>query len=344
MGNRVERLNQQRKDKKKNKRGKLKYIIIGIVAVLMLVACGVFGYIYMKLNTIDKVELDTNKITISDDAQELQSNNSKITNIALYGLDSREENGSGRSDSIMILTIDKSTNKIKISSIVRDTYVNIPGRGMDKINHAYAFGGPELAISTINSNFGLAITDFVTVDFFGLAKVVDSIGGVELDIQSDEIDSNIKYNMNFYINEISRIENITPNYITSAGRQTVNGIQAVAYARVRYTAGGDFKRAERQRALLMTIFDKVKTMKKTNYIRLINELLPNVKTSMSSTDLISLATDMLSTGTTTLDQIKFPLDNNSDGKTINGVYYYVTNLESTKKAMQDYIYKDIKPN
>lgn len=339
MGNRVERSNQKKKDK--NKKGKLKFVIIGIVAFLILIGCGVFGYVYMKLNSIDKVALDKSKINISEEAKQLQDNNNKITNIALYGVDSRDQgdNDEPRSDSIMILTIDNAKNKIKISSIVRDSYVNIPGRGMDKITHAYHFGGPELAVSTINNNFGLAIKDFMAVDFFGMAKVVDSIGGVSLDIQSDEI----QY-MNQYIDEISNIEGVTPQHISSAGNQTVSGIQAVAYARVRYTAGGDFKRAERQRTLLMAVFNKVKTMNKTKYISLINELLPNVKTSMSSTDLISLATDVLSSGNATIDQIKFPLDSNSDGKTINGVYYYVTDLEATKKAMQDYIYKDIKPN
>lgn len=339
MSRRVERAQQQKEQKKK--KGKLKYIIIGITLVLVLVICGVIGYVYTKLNAIDKVKLDTSKIAVESDAQKLQDNNDNITNIALYGVDSREEsNDTGsRSDSIMVLTIDKSRNKIKLSSIVRDTYVNIPGRGMDKINHAYAFGGPELAISTINSNFGLAIKDFVTVDFFGLAKVVDSIGGVQLDIQSEEV----QY-INQYVKEIANIENVTPKYISTPGKQTVNGIQAVAYARIRYTAGGDFKRAERQRTLLMTIFEKVKTMEKTQYINIINEMLPNIKTNMSSTQLISLATEVLSGNNMALQQIKFPLDKNSGGKTINGVYYYVTDLEANKKALQDYIYQDITPN
>lgn len=334
MGTRVD------KSKNQGKKSKLKYTIIGIIAVILLLISLAVGYFYSKLSAIDKVALDKSKIEVSDEAKELQDNHDNVINIALYGLDSRSDNDDGsRSDSIMVLTIDKSRNKIKISSIVRDTYVNIPDRGMDKINHAYAFGGPELAISTINNNFGLAIQDFVTVDFFGLAKVIDSIGGVQLDIQSDEI----QY-MNQYIDEIAKIEGVYAQHVTSAGKQNLTGIQAVAYARVRYTAGGDFKRAERQRVLLMAIFEKVKTMSKTQYIGVINELLPNVKTNMSSSNLISLAVDVLSSGNSTIEQIKFPLDKNSGGQTINGIYYYVTDLDANKKALQDYIYNDVKPN
>ncbi|MHC1685678.1 MAG: LCP family protein [Clostridiaceae bacterium] len=334
MGTRVE------KSKEHKKKGKLKYIIIGIIAVILLLVCLAVGYFWSKLSAIDKVDINKSNLNISSDAQDMQETHDDVINIALYGLDSRAENNDGsRSDSIMVLTIDKTKNKIKISSIVRDTYVNIPGRGMDKINHAYAFGGPELAISTINNNFGLAIQDFVTVDFFGLAKVVDSIGGVQLDIQSDEIQ-----HMNKYIDEISSLEGVNADYITNSGKQNVSGIQAVAYARVRYTAGGDFKRAERQRVLLMTIFEKIKTMNKTQYIDVINQLLPNVKTNMSSTNLISLAVDVLSSGNSTIEQMKFPLDKNSGGQTINGVYYYVTDLDESKKALQDYIYNDVKPN
>lgn len=328
------------KSKEHKKKGKLKYIIIGIIAVIFLLGSLAVGYFWSKLSAIDKVDINKSNLNISSDAQDMQETHNDVINIALYGLDSRAKNDDGsRSDSIMVLTIDKTKNKIKISSIVRDTYVNIPDRGMDKINHAYAFGGPELAISTINNNFGLAIQDFVTVDFFGLAKVVDAIGGVQLDIQSDEI----QY-MNKYIDEIASLEGVYAKHITSAGKQNVSGIQAVAYARVRYTAGGDFKRAERQRVLLMTIFEKIKTMNKTQYIDVINQLLPNVKTNMSSTNLISLAVDVLSSGNSTIEQMKFPLDKNSGGQTINGVYYYVTDLDESKKALQDYIYNDVKPN
>ncbi|MDZ7548740.1 LCP family protein, partial [Clostridium perfringens] len=136
----------------------------------------------------------------------------------------------GRSDSIMILTLDSVHNKLKLTSIMRDSYVNIPGRGLDKINHAYAFGGPELAVRTLNENFDLNIKEFMAVDFTSLPTIIDKLGGVTINIIPEEI---------------SHIPGIT-----SAGNQVLNGKQALAYSRIRYASGGDYKRTERQRTVV----------------------------------------------------------------------------------------------
>ena len=112
---------------------------------------------------------------------------SKITNIALFGLDARENEDVGRSDALMILTIDQRHGKLKITSILRDSEVNIDGYGSDKITHAYAYGGPELAIKTLNQNYNLDIEDYVTVNFIQMAEIVDAFGGVEINVTDDEM-------------------------------------------------------------------------------------------------------------------------------------------------------------
>lgn len=136
---------------------------------------------------------------------------------------------------------------------MRDSYVDIEGHGKTKLNHAYAYGGPELAIKTINSNFKLNIRDFVAVDFYGLENIIDTVGGVEIPVRSDEI----KY-INSYMQGTAKVENKAVQEVQNPGLQNLNGMQAVAYARIRYTSGGDYERTERQRTILTAVMNKIK--------------------------------------------------------------------------------------
>lgn len=166
----------------------------------------------------------------------------KIKSVKLPGNNS---DINSRSDTIMILSIDKQHDKLKLTSIMRDTYISVDGHGMTKITHAYAYGGPQLAVKTINQNFNMNIKDYVTVDFFGLEKIIDSIGGVQINVEKAEVPV-----MNSYITETSRIEKTVPTFVQSSGLQTLNGSQAVAYSRIRYVGNADYKRTQRQRTVL----------------------------------------------------------------------------------------------
>ncbi|MFX0549496.1 LCP family protein [Hathewaya histolytica] len=327
--------------KKRSAKKKVLLIITTIIAIFFIAGVGTFGYFWTKLNSVKKEPIKN--VEISDEGKDLESkykdeHGKEIINIALFGLDSRSLNGddSPRSDSIMVLTLDKGRKKIKLSSIIRDSYVDIKGRGMDKINHAYHFGGPELAVSTINKNFGLAIKDFAAINFYGLGTVIDNIGGVDVDITSEEL----KY-INNYINEIARIEKVKPTPVTRTGKQTLNGLQSVAYCRIRYTSGGDHRRAERQRYILSEMLKKVKNVGPTKYPELVSELLPNVKTSLGSGDIVKLGLDVMSMDIGNIEQKQFPANSRGQGKMIKGIYYFVCDLEGTKGDMQNYIYKDI---
>ena len=243
--------------KPKKKRKVLKVIGIMFLAILVIIiGIGVAGYIYLKglLGHIETVDLDESQLGISEEAEQSLSG---YRNIAIFGVDSRQDDyGVGnRSDCIMIASINEKTKDVKLISVYRDTYVKIDGHGYDKITHAYAYGGAQLAINTLNSNLDLNIKDFITVNFDSVAEAVDQLGGIQINIESNEIGY-----INDYIDATSEIVGKRSKHITKPGIQTLDGVQAVSYSRVRYTAGGDYKRTERMRDVLEAMLSKLKTM------------------------------------------------------------------------------------
>ena len=223
-----------------------------ILAIVLAAAAGVFIYIKAALGQMARVELpQTNpELGITSEAA-ARAENSQVTNIALFGVDSRNDDDVGRSDALMILSIDRKHGKIKLTSIARDTYVSVDGYGQTKINHAYAYGGPELAIKTINENFSLDVKDFVTVNFSQLAEIIDYVGGVTINVTEEE-----RVVANKYVDNLNKL-GIPTDYITETGDIRLTGGQAVAYARNRET-GSDTARTSRQREILSAMFDEVK--------------------------------------------------------------------------------------
>lgn len=323
---------------KKNKKLKISLISIFFI-ILFLVGFGAL-YIYNSLNKVenDKISKSNEDVGIEQETLDKFTGKDKIINIALFGVDNRNSEDKGRSDSIMIFTVDKVTKKLKMSSIMRDSYVNIEGRGKDKINHAYAFGGPQLAIKTINKNFQLNIRDYVTVDFGNMEDIIDSLDGIILNIRQDEL----KY-INSYITELSTLKKVTPPLITQTGNQRVNGIQGVAYSRIRYTSGGDYERTERQRIVLESLLNKIKSSGITQYPSIVNKLLPYVKTSLTSSDILKIGTDVLTSGITKIEQERFPVDGYCNGNYINKIWYLQFDEPATKDQIYKYIFEDIKP-
>lgn len=314
--------------------------ILSLFVIIALIAGTAFG---STLYQLSKVE--TKKISKTDDDLGIKSKETvegaedkSITNIALFGVDRRDKDEPARSDSIMILTIDQKNKKIKMSSIMRDTYVKVAGHGETKINHAYAYGGPELAIKTLNENFDLDIRNYSTVDFFNMEKIIDAVGGVNVDVNDDEVSL-----INDYMNETATIEKKAITKIASSGEQTLNGMQAVAYTRIRYTAGGDFVRTERQRTILSGIFTKIESLGAKEFPSVVSKLLPLTETSMNSMEIIKLGSKVFSSNTRTLDQERFPLDDYVSNEMIDGVSYLIADMEATVDQLHKYIYDDINP-
>lgn len=306
------------------KRGsKIVLIIIGIIIGIFLISIGGV-YIYGRhiYNKVEKVEVDKDDIGITEEVEEkLSPYSNSIINIALFGIDSADAT-TGRSDSIIIATIDTTHKKLKLTSIMRDSYVNISGIGNDKINHAYAFGGAQLAIKTLNENFDLNIEDFVAVNFDSLPKIIDMIGGVTVDITNEEV---------------SHISGIN-----SAGTYNLTGAQALAYSRIRYATGGDYVRTERQRTILTKMFEKILNINAAQYSTLISQMLSMVQTSLDYSKILELGTEVLKMGVTSLEQERFPLDGYCEGQMINEVYYLTFNKELTVEQLHNYIFEDVR--
>lgn len=284
--------------------------------------------------SINNNTLNTNESNFNFDRnlpQTTISKNFNVTNIALLGID-EPEGSEGRSDCIIILTIDNTHNVIKLSSIIRDSYVTIPTKDKkDKINHAYAFGGPKLAIKTLNENFNLDIDKFITVNFTSLPKIIDKISGITLNLSDDEL----KY-INGYITDLNNKNGSDSPFITTPGEQLVNGTQALAYCRIRYTDGGDFERSHRHRTVLTKVFEKSKSIPVTNYPSLLDEVLPIIHTNLEKSEIISLSLNYLRNPSILQD--RFPHDEAGSGKLIDGIYYYVFDEESTTKQIHEFIY------
>jgi LCP family protein required for cell wall assembly len=259
-------------------------------------------------------------------------------NIALFAVDRRNDEQQGNSDVIIILSIDPETAKLKMTSILRDTYVNIEGVGMDKINAAYLSGGPQLAIKTLNQNFKLDIQDYINVDFFSTAKMIEALGGVTINIKPEKIPY-----LNNYLREISMLQNISPKFVIRSGSQNLSGNQAVAYTRIRAVGQGDYERTERQRTVLVALFNKLQGAGTGLYPTFINKILPNLETSTSNITLFQVGSNILASKNKNIEQARFPLDKFSKGIRVKNIWYLSADLKANTAALHNFIYKNINP-
>lgn len=257
---------------------------------VLLIAIGVMYVVMTTTGEVERKQIDHDKITINDEVVETMANNDKTEekgyrNIALFGVDARDgELGKGtRSDTIIIASINQDTQEIKLISVFRDTYLNLSNDSYNKCNAAYAQGGPEQAISMLNANLDLDITDYVTVGFAGLIDAINALGGVDMEVTEAEIS-----HLNNY--QLTMSEELGVDYIPveKTGKQLLNGMQATAYCRIRYTKGDDFRRAERQRDVLTAMMEKAKTASVGELTEMVNAVLPQVQTSLNVNEVISV--------------------------------------------------------
>lgn len=257
---------------------------------ILLMAIGVMYIVVTTTTEVDRKAIDIENITINDEVAENLNEKEESTtlgyrNIALFGVDSREgELGKGtRSDSMIIASINQDTQEIKLISVFRDTYLNLSNDTYNKCNAAYAKGGPEQAISMLNANMDLNITDYVTVGFGGLIDAINALGGIEIDVTESEIS-----HLNNY--QLCMAEELGVSYIPveKSGKQLLNGMQATAYCRIRYTKGDDFRRAERQRDVLSAMMTKAKGASVSELTDVVNAVLPQVETSLGVNEILNV--------------------------------------------------------
>lgn len=278
------------KRNKSSKRKVRRRVIFAIeIIVLLVLALGLF--VWAKMSKVSREDIPKGDIVINS---EMSSEQTKVLqgyqNIALFGVDSREGlTKDALSDTIMIASINKDTKDIKLVSVYRDTYLDNTNGEYRKATECYLKGGPQRSINMLNKNLDLDITDFVTVNFNVVAEVVKELGGVEINVEADEI-----VHLNNYQVEGSEVTGMPIVQVTDTGMQTLNGLQALSYCRIRYTAGNDYKRTERQRTVLEQIMKKAKTTNILKLTGMIDALLPKAATSLSNTEILGLAKDLAS--------------------------------------------------
>ncbi len=327
----MEKNKKQRKNKKElNTFVKTLLVIFLILIVLIGVCIGIgIWYVKDKLGKVNYVEITSEDLEVTEGVEEKMEG---YRTIAIFGVDSRSNElvKGTRSDCIILATINEKSKEVKLISVYRDTYLEITGRDLDKVTHAYAYGGAGLAISTLNTNLDLNIKEFITVNFESVVDIVNAVGGISLNITNEEL----KY-INNYIDEINKVIGNKSSHITKTGHQNVNGVQALAYGRIRYTAGGDYKRTERMRDIMMAVANKAKGMNVGQLNKLADTLLPKVYTNINSGEIISLIPQLA--GYKIIDSTGWPY--NTKGATINGVWYGPPiTLESNVKELHEKVY------
>ncbi|WP_278682602.1 LCP family protein [Paraclostridium bifermentans] len=293
-----------------------KKIVIGLVIFIVAVPMVAFGYFYFKLNSI----YDSSAAKDVKEKVEKADDKYGITNILLAGVDGNNLDKGNRSDSMMVLTIDEKNNDIRITSLARDTYVQIPGYGEEKLTHAYAYGGPALLLQTIDKNFGLKIDKYAVVSFSSFEKIIDALGGIEIDVLPKEVS---------YIPGVN-----------SAGKQTLNGAEALAYSRIRY-ADDAYQRDNRQRTVMQAAYNKLAS-NPGDLMEIGNTILGYTKTNMPPMEIFKLANKVIKMNFTEFPQLEFPLDGHREGKTMSKEKGWVIlwdkeyNNEQLKKFIFDY--------
>lgn len=314
--------------KKKKKFGWVNVLTILLVVVLVVLV-GVYAVInhyYSKSNYVsdDKItinkstEVETESTGLTDEETDaLQSeilnetqdielpNNNNVYNILLIGVDRRDKTWYGNSDSMILMSINKDTKQIHMTSFMRDLYANIPDVGVKKLNAACAYGGGPLVVRTIEDNYKLPIDNYASVDFDSMIDIIDDIGGIELSPSDDEIRV-----ANHYVDEMCRLRNVdaSAHQYTAGGEQHVDGYQAVAYARIRYVGNSDYQRTERQREVLSKMMQKMKSLSVTELSALADTILPSVTHNIDQSTLMTLIGELPTILSYEIVQSRVPYD------------------------------------
>ncbi len=292
-----------RKEQKKIKKAKRKRKLIAMLAVefVLILVLGVCVFGLSKIGKLQNLGVDPDEVGQNED---MDANTAELlkgyTNIALFGLGSRTPGSLGEgelSDTIIIASINNETKEVRLMSVYRDTYLNRADDTYGKCNAAYSKGGPKQAMEMLNTNLDLNIKYYVSIDFTALIKTVDLLGGVEIDVKEEEIDA-----INGYMYETTEIaekaedDSINPynDFITEPGLQTLYGVQATAYCRIRKVGNNDFERTERQRRVIEQIVEKAKSAGLGTINSIIDEVFPLIATNIPQTTLIGMAASMMS--------------------------------------------------
>lgn len=292
------------------------FSLIGIAGCTLI-------YFYVTLNSFNYKEIGDPPVETQDDTV----CDNMILNVLLLGTDSQSAGDSGRTDTILLLSVDARNKKLKITSLMRDMWVRIPGYSEDRLNAAYTHGGARVTINTIKYNFGIGIDRYVLVDFDNFEKIVDTIGGIEIDLTPFEVN---------YINKNSGDINL----LKGSGTMHLTGRQALTHSRNRDSIGSDYDRTERQRNVMKAIFEKSRNLNIGQITKLISTIAPLITTNFKPGEITKLASRSLTYLSFPIYQFRLPTDSNVRNETIDSKMVLVINdMQKARRDLTQFIYE-----
>ena len=335
------------KNKKKNEKKKKRYslrnriiasAIFMILAVVVGVSIGYYSYVKSKIYT-EPNEIEVKTVEKKNEEEEVNYKEvDGITNVLLVGTDARDLKESARADSIIIATLDNNKKEIRLTSLFRDTLVNIDGYGPYKLNAAMAFGGISLLKDTIQETYNISIDKYIIINFWGFEAIIDQMGGLEIDVKDYQLDE-----LNKYIGE-STGGNDCP--VTESGLQVLNGKQALSYARIRKGVGDEFERTERQREVLFKVAEKLRETKPTKYFGVMNSMLDYINTNIDILDALNMAYTIYKFPSLETNQVHIPVTELASDMNYGGEvgWVFIMDREQNTEILHDFIFNGIEPD
>ena len=320
----------KKQKKRKTIKAFLRRMLVAMFCLTAIVAGTFAGHFHAQMvTTLNKRNQSTINLQELDIPTENLVSSEGIKNILIVGADKRESwSESGRSDCVMIGTMDTKHGKLKLTSLMRDMYVDIPNHGKAKFNAAYSYGGIELLYKTIAYNFDIQLDGYVLVDFGAFKHVIKALGGVEVELTEAEAN----YLIRAY--KHGTVTKVVP------GKQTLNAQQALAYTRIRQDAAADFGRTQRQRTVMQSMFTKLKSKSSTRLLELAEEIMPYVTTDLNNDQILSYIVDAVRMGVTDIDQYRIPVDNSFTSQRINNQAVLVPDIDKNKTELHKFVFED----
>ena len=285
-------------------------------------------------------EIDELESQMQEQVEELENtmpllSSEEVFNVLLVGCDSRTKGGAGRSDAMILVSVNKETEEIYLTSIMRDCYVTIPGKENNRINAAYAFGGGKLLLETVETNFAIDVDRYIGFDFCSFVDVVDSIGGIEIDVSEAELEV-----LNGYVVDLNAINGrkLDAYLLEDAGYQHLNGTQALCYSRIRHAGNGDFERTERQHEVIDAVVEKVKGVGLTKMNDLLSSLLPGIKTNFTEKEILSSLVEAVDWLGYEIKDLRLPVEGSYETMRVNKMSVLGIDLQKNYDALAQNIY------
>lgn len=318
--------------RKKKNWSTTKKVVLSLVMVLVILIGTVLGF-YKHIKNKIYVKKEPSISNNDSEFKEVEG----ITNVLLIGVDARDLDEPCRSDSMIIATLDNNNKKVKLTSLFRDTLVDIPGHGEAKLNSAYMLGGPELLMKTVKETYNVSIDKYIIINFWGFETIVDYIGGIEVDVKDYQLEE-----LNKYIGE-STGGNDCP--VEKAGIQTLNGKQALSYARIRYNVGDEYERTDRQREVIFKVIEKLQNTKPSKYLGIMNTMLEYIKTNIDPLEALNMAYTIYKLPSLDVEQLQIPLVALSETRNYKelGSVFLMDRLQNAS-ILYNFIYENKYPN